>query len=241
MENELNPERKIEKEPITYEKVLDALKALRLAWKINLNETLDPDTSEHSDPDVESAFELIREWRDQVGFSGPRDINDVEKATNTVKDATLFVDAGYIEKQHIRNALEELTGDYSYEIRRRRGNDDEVTLILKNAIKTLQTKFEQTYPNEKVSKKIESAIKKILIKARSGNREEIIDSVRLIATTTSVGNYNFAEYYKTVEGSKKLEYIKKLESIIIRIYKNTLAGKDTEDDLELLDSIVEVD
>ncbi len=219
MEMPINPE----KEPVSYEKVLDAFKALRESGIKDLEETADPDTGLYSDTKVQEAFDLLNELESQKKGS-----DSIENAKNFVKAARLLIDAGYVDVQTVKNVVARLNDEYAYELKQKGGVEDEATNIIREAIDTLI---------ESPKNKFESSVKEVIDKVKSGDRAQVVDAVRQIADILSKGNIHFKKYFKTAEGKKKFEYIKKLEPIVDQIYRDTRAGKEV--DLSILDSIVE--
>jgi hypothetical protein len=213
-----------EKEPVSYEQALDAVKSLRLTRK-DLSFIRHLNVTHYGYSDVQSAFDIVVQWESECDLLGKRDIDDVEKAENIIKASTILIEAGYTELKYIRDAIDFLNGEYAYETNRRKGKEDEVTEKLKEAIGLLEEKIEQDYPKEKPSEKIEQVVKEIIDKANSKERADIVDAVRLMATTVSVNNSEYINYFKTEEGKKKFEYLKKLEPIVDQIYKGMMANK----------------
>lgn len=227
-----------EKEPVSYEQALDAVKSLHLAEKV-LPDIRHLEAGHYEDSDIQSAFDIVNKWESKCDLLGKRDINDVEKAENIIKASTILIEAGYKELFYIRDAIDFLNGEHTYETNRRNGKEDEITEKLEEAIKFLEKKIEQDYPKEKPLEKIEQVVKEIIEKAKSMERADIVDAVRLMATTVSITNSEYINYFKTKEGKKKFEYLKKLEPIVDQIYKDMMAKRENGIDPNLLDSVIE--
>ncbi len=210
-----------EKEPVSYEKALDAIKSLRLAGIKN--------PMDDEDPTVQEAFDIVNKWKSECGLLGHRNIDDVEKAKNIVKGAMFFIDAGYTNTEFIREAIDFLNGEYNYEIERRKKEGDEITTTLETAIKILESKLEQVNPKEKFLNLIEKDIEEAKIKAKSGERTQIIDAVRQLVSTTLTTKYK--RYFVTAAGKKKLDYLNRL----IDVAQNIKNGGDSNQ----IDSVVE--
>lgn len=199
-ENILNPS-EFEREPVSYEQVLAAVQSLHDAGVTNLRDI--------KNQNVKNALELVGAWRSQngipdVGADGQRvrGIDSPEKAEGIAKLVMLWIDAGYANRERLRDALDALTNVYMDAVQEEAG--EEVRVVFDSAIKFLEAKLSP--PDSKKEKKDQVAVE---IEGRLEVARQLVrdgkttDAIGRLTAIVWSGDAKFCKYFLKHQEEKK--------------------------------------
>ena len=200
-ESALNPSPESKREPVSYEQVIAAIRSLHSAGVTNLRDV--------KNPDVKNALELVGAWRTQqnipdVDADGQRvhGVDSVEKAEDIVKIATLWIDAGYVDRERLDDALGALTNVYMDAVQE--GAGEEVLAVFDRAIKFLEVRLappdSKREKKDRVATEIEGRLEEAKQLVRDG---KIVDAVGRLTAIVWSGNAKFCKYFLKHQEEKK--------------------------------------
>lgn len=138
-----NLEPRLEREPISYERVLEAARGLK-AEGIR-------DYHSESIPHAVYVQDLLDDWKSDADLIEVG-IETADKARNIVRCARIWIDAGFSGLKPSRDAMEYLSDEYAMALNR--GDSVEVLGILKSALESLERSLGQKNPSEKMPAKL---------------------------------------------------------------------------------------
>lgn len=166
-QSEPNPER----EPVSYEKLLEAAKALNAA-------KVDPLVGEEQrSRRLQEVWDLKDSWEAENHMSlrpGTHIAGTPERAADMVRAANIWIDAGYSTPKFLKDAMERLADEHADALRE--GNE-EVIKILADAMGTIEGKLAAKNPKEKASAKLQKYLDEAQEHAEAGRNMEAVQTL----------------------------------------------------------------
>ncbi len=156
---------RLEREPVTYERVLETMRALKSA---GIKKPLGSE-----DPRAIEANDLLEEWRLSRGLH-MRGIGSVEKASDIIRGALVWIEAGYNSTQDLKNAIEALSDEHADALRE--GNEG-ITNMFKSALDALDKQIGQHLFTEKLPAQI---VKKLEEAQEAALKGRTVDAVGIL-------------------------------------------------------------
>ena len=178
----------IEKTTVTYEEVLNLLRNLKTKGIDNPLDDENPDTQEFLE--AESAWKESQ----KLPLTGAE---TTEQATGLIKVITLLVEAGYSDKDSIKDALDSLAVEK--QLAEQKENNESVILAFESEIDRLENILSENKPEKSIPALIEESIDEARVEAEN---EKFMGANRIITQVLLMTRY---KKFFTANPDKKVE------------------------------------
>ncbi len=138
------------REPASYEAALSAARVLHDAGAESPDSEIVRD-----DPNLQKAWDTIIAW----AYAEDGDERSAARAESMIREATIFIAAGYDTPENIREVLTYLRDEHARALTL--GGNDEALAVFEAKLSELEERMVRTNPNEAIFAVIESQIKEI--------------------------------------------------------------------------------